>query len=156
MSYNHKISIIFCVIFCLSFGAAYEASAQFVKEAAPVDQQKYTVTENDIRSYQVLYESIDKKDYAAYSRIIREKIKEKLRKNYTYNFKEGDVNVFFVLQSDGSLVKLEIDPAASTNDKELIGIASKSVKQASPFPRFPKKLSLSQMIFNIRISFKES
>lgn len=142
------------VAFLLAIYPKFEASAQIAREGAVLDGQNYTITQNDIKTYQVFYESINKKDYATYYEVIREKIKEKLRKNYTYNYKEGDVSIFFVLNFDGSLAKLDIDSADSTNDKELVDIASKSVEQASPFPHFPKTLPLSKMAFNIKISFK--
>lgn len=145
------------LIASLVFLTGFEASAQIAKGAAGnIEHETYTVTATDMRSYEVIYEAINKKDYTAYSKIIREKIKEKLRRNYSYHFKDGDVDIFFILKFDGSLIDLGIDRTTSTDDKELIDIAAKSVRQASPFPRFPKTLPLSQMSFSIKVSFKES
>ena len=147
-------SCLIAAVLLLAFYPKFEAVAQIAKEPTALDKQNYTITENDIRTYQIFYESINKKDYATYYEAIREKIKEKLKKNYTYHYKEGDVSIFFVLNFDGSLAKIDIESANSTNDRDLVDIASRSVKQASPFPHFPKTLPLSKMAFNIKISFK--
>lgn len=147
--------IIFCAVFCFNLGVEAQQIAKEAVRAA--EQQTYTVTASDMRSYEIAYESINKKDYSDYSKAVREKIKEKLKKNYTDHFNNGDVNVFFVLKFDGSLLNMGIDRANSTPDKSLIGIATKSVEQASPFPRFPKTLEeLEQMSFSVKISFKEA
>jgi len=144
------------LLFCLMFCPVRWLYAQLAKEATVGPEHNYTVSSNDMRSYEIIYESFNKKDYAAYSKAIREKIKERLKNNYTYHFKNGDVNVFFVVKSDGALVDLGVDKETSIKDTELIDIVTRSVKQASPFPHFPKTLPLAKMSFNIKISFKES
>ena len=154
MRFKHNVGRILLAILCFLCIAGPEAGAQLAKEPAAIDQRSYAVTENDMRSYQIIYESFNKKDYAAYSEVIREKIKDRLRKNYTRYYKEGEVNIFFVLSIDGALIKLDIDSGNSTSDKALIDMATQSVKQASPFPHFPKTLPLSQMSFDIKISFR--
>lgn len=157
MPNNHKINtamafLIFCAVLC----GQNEAAAQVAKELNKIDQQNYVVTGNDMRCYQVLYESTDHSEYATYYQLIREKIKDKLKKNYRYGYKKGEVNISFILNHDGSLIKLDVNSDNSTKNEELVDVAVLSVKQASPFPRFPETLPLLKMSFNIKITFKDN
>jgi len=95
------------------------------------------------------------KDYVNYYQLIREKIRSRLKDNYVSRNKQGDVYMVFILNSSGELQRLEIDKARSTTDKRLIDIAGGSVREASPFPKFPKGLSIPSMSFNLQISFKK-
>lgn len=95
------------------------------------------------------------KDYISYFQFLREKIRQRLKANYTNFGKEGDISLVFVLNSDGSLSDVAIDDAASAQDRQLINIAVESVKEAAPFPGFPKALSYPKMSFNLDVSFKK-
>jgi outer membrane biosynthesis protein TonB len=94
------------------------------------------------------------KDYISYYELLREKIKRRLKLNYSSYYKQGEVSLVFELDSNGRLVSLAIENASSTTDKTLRSIAASSVKEASPFPAFPKALALPRMSFNLVISFK--
>ena len=108
----------------------------------------------DMISYQIACHNGDK-DYISYSQAVRDKIRKRLVDSYRHYFKEGNVNLFFVIKSDGRLLDLIIDNRRSTDDKKLVDIAVSSLKEASPFSPFPKKLAASQLPFSITISFKE-
>ena len=95
------------------------------------------------------------KDYVSYYQLIREKIRSKLKDNYQYYKREGDVYLSFTLTQNGSLLTYTIDRAKSTQDEALLQITASSLKAISPFPALPKSLSTSQMSFNIVISFKK-
>jgi len=94
------------------------------------------------------------KDYINYYQLIREKIRRKLKTNYTDKSKEGMVTLAFTLSSDGALKKAEVVKAASVDDLFLQKIAVSSVEEASPFKAFPKALSQPEMQFNLTVEFK--
>ncbi len=95
------------------------------------------------------------KDYVNYYQLIREKIRERLKGNYQYYNREGEVHLSFVLTQNGSLLSYAIDRAKSTQDEVLLHITATSLKAVSPFPSLPRSLSMSKMSFNIVISFKK-
>jgi len=108
----------------------------------------------DIISYQITEYSSDK-DYAAYSQLVREKIRQRLESAYKDYYKDGDVNLFFIINSDGRLAKFHIDHKNSTDDKRLIDIAVLGLEGSSPFPPFPKRLYADRLPFSVLIVFKE-
>jgi len=95
------------------------------------------------------------KDYVNYYQLIREKIRSKLKDNYQYYSREGEVHLSFVLTQNGSLLSYEIDRSKSTRDEMLLHITATSIKAISPFPALPRSLSMSKMSFNVAISFKK-
>lgn len=94
------------------------------------------------------------KDYVNYFQFVRERIRHRLKANYTDRRNEGDVRLEFVLSSNGSLISVAVE-GGSTDDKTLIDIATLSIKEASPFPAFPKALKVPSMSFNLVVSFKK-
>lgn len=95
------------------------------------------------------------KDYISYYQLIREKIRRSLKSRYRSYYGEGDVCLIFSLSSDGSLISSAADPCASTRDGTLVDTAIRSLKDAAPFARFPKALTLPQMSFTVTVSFKK-
>lgn len=95
------------------------------------------------------------KGYINYFSLIRERIRARLKANYRNYHREGEAQLLFVLNADGALVAAEADKAVSTASDALINIALVSIREAAPFPRFPKSLSLPQMSFNLVVSFKK-
>lgn len=95
------------------------------------------------------------KDYVNYYQLIREKIRQRLKANYSYYRKEGDIHLIFNLNSEGELLDASIDQATSASNSTLREIALSSLKEASPFPSFPKALSLPRMTFEVIISFRK-
>lgn len=95
------------------------------------------------------------RDYINYYQLIREKIRRALKNNYKDYSNEGEVYFVFTLNSEGGLVKYEIDSAKSTNDRTLRDIAILSLQEAAPFQAFPKGLSVPAMSFNLAVSFKK-
>lgn len=94
------------------------------------------------------------KDYIGYNQLIREKIRQRLKEKYRTYFGEGDVSLVFVLRADGTLLSSTFDPKASTGERSLIDTALRSLKDSSPFPRFPKGIDVPQMSFTLTVSFK--
>lgn len=95
------------------------------------------------------------KEYADYYQAVREKILKKLKDNYRDYYRNGDVDLSFVLNSSGILSRIDVNLGKSTEEKELIGIAILSLQQASPFLPFPKELTVPRLPLSLTISFKE-
>jgi outer membrane biosynthesis protein TonB len=95
------------------------------------------------------------KDYVNYYQLIREKIRSRLKDNYRYYNREGDVYLSFTLTPNGSLLSYSIDKSRSTQDDILLQITGNSLKAVSPFPSLPRSLTASKMSFSIAISFRK-
>jgi outer membrane biosynthesis protein TonB len=96
---------------------------------------------------------IDNPSYISYYQIVREKIRRSAYRNYTRN-EMGEVYLSFVISRDGYIRGINLIESKTTASNFLKGIASRSVKEASPFPSFPKELDYPQLSFNIVISFE--
>ena len=146
-------NIIFIIIFGMSCVIARESHAQGLKTEGKASQP-YLNMGSDIKCYEVIYEAKNN-DYAGYYKVIREKIMKTLKNLYRYYRRKGDVYLSFTLKSDGALTSFGVDGTKSTGDKALTDIAALSLRQASPFPPLPENLSLSQLSFNVIISFRD-
>ena len=91
--------------------------------------------------------------YINYYQVVREKIRRAAYHNYSYA-EVGEVYLFFVVSSDGSLEGAQLIEEKSSSSPYLKKIALRSIQEASPFPRFPKELGFSQLSFNVVISFQ--
>ncbi len=98
-------------------------------------------------------DKIDNPSYIGYYQLIREKIKRAAYQNYSRS-DCGDVYISFVISSDGHLKNLILSGEKSSSNNYLKQIAVQSVKDASPFPNFPKELDYPQLSFNVIISFE--
>lgn len=97
---------------------------------------------------------IDSPAYLSYSRISREKIRRILYENYSGSAEEGAVFVSFIISNSGKLTDVRILDDKSSKNASLREIAVESVKEASPFPVFPKELDYPQVPFTVEIAFK--
>jgi len=96
---------------------------------------------------------INNPSYISYYQIVREKIRRSAYQNYTHN-ETGEVYISFVISNDGYIKDVHLIEAKTSASDYLKGIAFRSVKDASPFPDFPKELDYPQLSFNIIISFE--
>ncbi len=94
--------------------------------------------------------------YIGYYQIVREKIRQAATHNYERHSDTGEIHVFFMLNSEGLLKNLSVNKENSSGIKFLQDVALKSIKDASPFPRFPEELNRDQLSFNVIISFERS
>lgn len=153
---NIKYSAIIILIpayVLLGYMLPEECAAQNVKAMDNAGRDYFTVN-SDIQTYQIIFKEHGK-EYLTYYEALRKKIIQELKANYTRYYTEGDVNLLFILNADGSLVNLDVERENSTNDERLVEIATSSIRQASPFEPFPKGLDLPNMPFNLTISFKK-
>lgn len=93
-------------------------------------------------------------EYLNYYQLVREEIRRCAYRNYSRGFAEGEVYISFALFPNGQLKEAKIIDEKSTHIPFLKEIALKSIRDASPFPPFPKDISSSQLSFNVIISFQ--
>ena len=96
---------------------------------------------------------IDNPNYISYYQIVREKIRRSAYQNYTHN-ETGEVYVSFIISNDGDIKDVRLAEEKTTANDYLKNIALRSIRDASPFPNFPKELDYPQLSFNIIISFE--
>lgn len=82
---------------------------------------------------------IDNPSYISYYQIVREKIRRSAYQNYSRN-ETGEVYLSFVISRDGYIRGINLVESRTNAGNYLKGIASRSMKEASPFPNFPKEL----------------
>ena len=96
---------------------------------------------------------INSPSYISYYQIIREKIRRCAYQSYTRQ-DAGEVYMSFVISLNGELNDLKVVDEKSVRNDYLRSIALQSVKEASPYPAFPKDLEYPQLSFNVIISFE--
>ena len=123
-----------------------------------LEQKKLILPKQDLMKKRVtlpLMESsgIRNPVYLSYFNSLRVKIRRFAYKNYD-RFEEGAVYLTFVINSDGKLQEARVVAGKSTGSSLLKEIALNSIKEASPYPPFPKNLDYPQLTFNVIISFE--
>jgi len=98
-------------------------------------------------------EKSDSPAYISHSQFVREKIKRCLYQNYG-RMETGQVYLSFVLSKDGFLRNVRLVEEKSSPSGYLRTIALQSIKDAAPFPDFPKDLDYDRLSFNVVISFE--
>jgi len=95
------------------------------------------------------------KDYINYYQLIREKIRERVKRRYRSYDDEGEISLNFVLNSNGTLISSYVGETLPASHRKLADIAITSLKEASPFPPFPKALSMPEISFTVTVVFKK-
>lgn len=98
-------------------------------------------------------DKINNPSYLSYYQIVREKIRRAAYQNYVRT-DTGEVYLSFVISSDGYIKEVRLHEDKSSTSLYLREIALRSIKDASPFPNFPKELDYPQLSFNVVISFE--
>lgn len=98
-------------------------------------------------------DKIKNPSYISYYQLVREKIRRAAYQNYT-RADVGEVYLSFIISSDGILKEVRLIEEKSSPSKYLKECALASIKDASPFPDFPKTLDYPQLSFNVVISFE--
>jgi len=98
-------------------------------------------------------DKIKNPSYLSYYQVVHEKIRRAGCRIYAGN-EAGEVNISFIISREGNLTDVKLDTDKSVNNRRLRNIALKSLKDASPFPHFPRELDYLQIPFNITISFE--
>ncbi|MFH0856194.1 MAG: energy transducer TonB [Candidatus Omnitrophota bacterium] len=109
-------------------------------------RKKVTLPEVDLAK-------IGNPSYISYYQVVREKIRRSAYQNYNRS-DTGEVYVTFIISSSGYLNDYRLVEEKSRAADYLKEIALASVRNAAPFPRFPKELDYSQLSFNVVISFE--
>ena len=125
-----------------------------VYERVPEKVRSFNVVAKKTVSVPALQsEKINNPSYANYYSLVRGRIKQRAYFNYS-EYYAGEVYVTFILASDGILKELQILEDRTTGGPYLRTIGLKSVKEAAPFPPFPKELHYPELTFNVVISFQ--
>jgi outer membrane biosynthesis protein TonB len=98
-------------------------------------------------------DKIDSPTYVSYYQVVRERIKRAAYQNYS-RLETGEVYLSFVVLPNGMVRELRLAEEKTAASHYLKEVAAKSVKDASPFPDFPKGLDYPQLSFNVIISFE--
>ncbi|MCM8791949.1 MAG: TonB family protein [Candidatus Omnitrophica bacterium] len=98
-------------------------------------------------------EKINNPVYIGYYQTVREKIRKCAYQNYS-RYDTGQVYLTFMIMADGKLADTQVINEKTSATSYLKEVALKSVKDASPFPAFPKELDYPQLTFNVIISFE--
>ena len=89
-----------------------------------------------------------------YYQTIRKLIRERANQyKDTDNFETGEVYLTFVLSSEGSLLGAQVINQKTRASDYLKDFGLKSVREAGPFPPFPKEIQYPELTINIIISF---
>lgn len=124
--------------------------ASLVKDAKNAKKKKFEAVIKEERD-------LGKKAiYISYYKAVREKIRRYADRNYPRNRRlgEGEVNLSFVVASSGEILQVKVIDEKSISHRSLRNIAINSIRDASPFPPFPKGMSQYQITFNVIISFE--
>ncbi len=101
-------------------------------------------------------EKITNPQYLSYNDTIRTRIRQHA---YIYadhpDFQTGQVYLTFVLSSQGVLQQIKIKEEKTLANNYLRDISLRSVREASPFPPFPKGFDYPEFTFNVLIAFQE-
>ncbi len=101
-------------------------------------------------------EKINNPSYNKYFQDLSRRIEQQAHKIYSLKSNYGEVHVAFVLSANGALKQVRLIGQKTSNNLYLQDIGVRSIKNASPFPSFPKELiNYPELPFNILISFKE-
>ncbi|MDD4879922.1 MAG: TonB family protein [Candidatus Omnitrophica bacterium] len=87
----------------------------------------------------------------SYSQVVRDRIIDNIDTRKAGG--EGDVFVRFVIVSSGALKEISIIDEKSSDDGVLRAAAFQAVKDSAPFPVFPEKVRLPEVVFTCQISF---
>lgn len=118
------------------------------RKAAPADAHRAVAPAEDRRIRSTA-------EYIGYYQLIREKIRRRLKENYRDHGRQDDVTLLFTLGPDGALIAEGVDRTASSKDDVLIATARASLREAAPFPPFPKTLPQREMTFSLVVSFRK-
>ncbi|MFH1397966.1 MAG: hypothetical protein ABIH27_05420 [Candidatus Omnitrophota bacterium] len=92
--------------------------------------------------------------YLNYYQLVREKIRRSAYQNYSRT-ETGEVYISFLISSDGQINEMRLIEDKTRASQYLKDTAMRSIRDASPFPGFPKVLSeYPQLSFNVIISFE--
>ncbi len=98
--------------------------------------------------------SSDSVAYVDYFRFLRERIRWAALRNYPQRNVEGEVYLSFTLTANGQVAEARIIEERSTPDPALRTASLESLREAAPFPAFPKTLNRPQMTFRIVIVYE--
>ena len=149
----------------LALGVIKDPIAIVIRKSREIISQKYAFTKPAFVKPDIIavkkkitlppidLDKINNPSYISYYQIVREKIRRAAYQNYT-RAEVGEAYLSFLISSDGSLKAMHLIEEKSSPSVYLKEISLRSIKEASPFPNFPKELDYPQLSFNVVISFE--
>lgn len=98
-------------------------------------------------------QALENPNYLNYYQIVREKIRRAAYQNFTMT-DTGEVYLSFIISVSGDIKDARIMGEKSTGNIRLQDVVLKSLRDASPFPKFPRELDYPDLTFNVIVSFK--
>lgn len=93
--------------------------------------------------------------YLTYNNFLHERIRHCLDVKYANVHEKGLVCLRFAVSAEGILLEYRIVEEKTKANERLKRIAVESLKDASPFPRFPKEWGISTLTYGVNIHFIE-
>ncbi len=87
-------------------------------------------------------------------------VREAIRRSVAEKKREGaasegaTVTVFFILQSDGSVVNAATLQSEPFDDRDARKYAVQCIREAAPFPAFPRALGIEKISFTVTVLFE--
>ena len=94
--------------------------------------------------------------YVDYFQLLRERIRQAAMRRYPLRNTQGEVFLTFTVTADGQVPEAHIVEEQSTPEVALRAASLESLRDAAPFPPFPKTLNRPRMTFRIIISYEVS
>lgn len=150
---NFKKSIFASIVIIAAIHALSSISAAQSIRATEISRGGFELND-DIKAYEIICKE-HPEEFDDYYEMVRKRIVQRLKNNYRDDFRDGDVDLLFILNSNGTIDRIDVGADKTDNDAGLINIAKLSLQQAAPFPPFPKELSVPKMPLSLTISFKK-
>ena len=119
----------------------------------PVERVSLIKTKRVVSIPQLKSEKMNNPVYAAYSQMVRERIKKKVYQNFS-QMESGIVYLTFVVGANGVIKDSQIIDQKTVATQKLMEVSLRSLKDAGPFPPFPKGMNLPDYTFNIEIQYQ--
>ncbi len=98
--------------------------------------------------------SSDAVAYVDYFRLLRERIRAAAIRHYPARSIQGEVYLTFTLTADGLITEARVVEERSTAERSLRAASLEALREAAPFPPFPKTLDRDRMTFKIIVAYE--
>lgn len=134
----------------------FKTSKETAKNGSLLVKPYFFKPEISVAKKIITFQQVEKSSnpvYMSYYQFVREKIRRCAYENYTRT-ENGEVYLSFIIYNDGLINEIHVIEGKSRASPYLKEIALKSVRDASPFPDFPKELDYEKLSFNVVVSFE--
>jgi len=131
---------------------AKKIEEEFIEERKAQPKREIQATRTfDLNSASLEY---GESDALSYLLAVRNRINTYVHRNYDPSMGRGEVQLHFILNSNGGVKSVSILRESGEIDRRLRDFCLDSIHRSAPFDPFPGGLNLPRAAFNISISFK--